>query len=117
MMTRHHAGRGQDITLGISDRQNVARFGSLTRLITHALPTLLGNGVAAVQVQPRQVQVGSNARDAVLPDPFKAPVPAPLPKMVVHRLPTDLFLSGLSGRQRWAVGPIGSPCDCDTRCS
>src|SRR5215510_5352413 len=97
MMTRHHAGRGQDITLGISDRQNVARFGSLTRLVTHALPTLLGDGVAAVQVQPRQIQVSLDTLNAVLPHPREAPVSAPFPKVVIHRLPTDFFFVGSVG--------------------
>jgi len=94
MMTRQYARRGQDIALGIGDGQKVTGLGSFARLVSHTLPSLLGNGVAAVPVQPRQVQVGLNARHAVLPDPFKAAVPAPFPKMVVHRLPTALFFVG-----------------------
>src|SRR5262245_17295112 len=97
MMTGHNPGRGQAVTLGIRDGQNVAGLGALAGLITHTFTSLLGKGVTAVQVQPRQVQVSLNARNAVLPDSHQAPVLAPLPKMVVHRLPTDLFFVGSVG--------------------
>src|SRR5687768_8150822 len=97
MMTSHNAGRSQDIALGIGDGQNVAGFGTFSRLVTHALPTLLGDSVTAIQVQPRQVQVGLNARNAVLPHPREAPISTPLPKVVIHRLPTDFFFVGSLG--------------------
>lgn len=97
MMTSDDPRRSQDIALRIGDRQNIAGFGSLTRLVTHALPAFLGDGMAAVQVQPRQIQFVLDGHDAVLPQSLEAPIPAPFLKMVVHGLPTDFLFFGSTG--------------------
>jgi hypothetical protein len=59
--------------------------------------------MATIQVQLRQVQIGLDDLNAVAPDPFQAPVGAPLLEVVVDRLPTDLLFVGSLGS-----GSIGS---------
>lgn len=51
MVTRHDARRSDHIPLGIGDGQNIAGFGPLPLLVSHALAAFLGDGVTAIQVQ------------------------------------------------------------------
>jgi hypothetical protein len=50
--------------------------------------------MTAIEIELGQVQVAFNHFNAVLPDALQTPVSAPLAKVVVHRLPTDLLFVG-----------------------
>ena len=86
--------RGDHKTLGVGDGQDVAGLGVLARLVGHTFTALFGKAMAAIEVQPRQIQGWSDRLDAGLPHPLQAAVGAPFLEVVVHRLPTDLFFSG-----------------------
>jgi len=103
VVARHDAGRGDNKALGIGDGQDIAGLGALARLVSHTITAFLGNGVAAIEVQLRQIQVMLDALDALLPHPFQTAIPAPLLKVIIHRLPTEFFFSGSS-----ASGVIGN---------
>jgi hypothetical protein len=53
--------------------------------------------VTAIEVELGQVQITFNHVKAVLPDALQTPVSAPLAKVVIHRLPTDLLFVGSVG--------------------
>ena len=94
VIARHHARRGHHKAIGIGDRQEVAGFGAFARLVGHTFAAFLSKGVAAIQVQLRQIEFLSDRLDAVLPHPFEAAVGTPFLEVVVDRLPTNLFFSG-----------------------
>jgi hypothetical protein len=53
--------------------------------------------VTAIEIEVGQVQVPFNHFNAVLPDTLQTPVSAPLAKVIIHRLPTDLLFVGSAG--------------------
>lgn len=94
MIARHDPGRSHNVPVGFGDGQDIAGFGTFAPLVGNAFSAFLGDSVTTVQVQLRQVELVSNADDAALPDPFQTAIRAPFLKMVVNRLPTQLFFSG-----------------------
>ncbi len=103
MITGDDASRSDDIALSVSNRQDVRCFRSFTRLVGHTLTTFLGNGVAAIQIEFRKIQLVLNGHNTGLPHLFQAAIPAPLAKMIVNGIMVDFFFSGLFGS-----GSIGS---------
>ena len=93
----HNAARSDDIALGVGDGQDIAGLGALAPLVGHALAALLGDGMTAIQIQLAQVEVITHALDARLPHLRQAAITAPLAKVVVDRLPTDLLFFASSG--------------------
>lgn len=51
VITHNDACRCHDVSVGIGDRQDVARFRTLASLLRHTLTAFLGNGVTAIQIQ------------------------------------------------------------------
>ena len=51
MIARHDPRRSNDKTVGIGDGQDIARFGPLAMLVSHALTALLGQRMATIEVQ------------------------------------------------------------------
>lgn len=98
------ARRGDHKAIGIRDRQDIAGFGAFSLLVGHTFTTFLGNGMAAIQVQLRQIEHGSDRLDAFLPDPLQTAVGTPFLEVVVNRLPTNLFFSG------WLVSRATGSC-------
>jgi len=117
VVARNDACRSQDVAVGIHEGQDVAGLGALATLIGHTLTTLLGQGMAAIQVQLAHVKVGPYRLNAGLPDPLQTPVGAPFAKVVVHRLPTDFFFSGRSGPGQSVAAATGTLCAAGTGCS
>lgn len=103
VIARHDAGRSHDRPFAIGDGQDIAGFSTLARLVSHTVTAFLGNGVAAIEVQLRQIQVMLDRVDAFLPHPFQTAIPAPLLKVIIDRLPTEFFFSG-----SLASGAIGN---------
>ena len=91
VIPRHDARRCHDVSVPITDGQDIARFGTLASLVGHALAAFLGNRMRAIQVQRAQVKVALDRLNARLPDLFQAPVGAPFAIVIVHRLPADFF--------------------------
>jgi len=91
VMARDEPGGGENVPVRIRDGQDVTGLSALASLIGYTLAALLGNGMAAIQIQLAQVKVALHGLDTRLPDPGQAPVSAPLAKVVVHGLPTDFF--------------------------
>lgn len=103
MAAHSDAGGCQDVTVGLSDWQDIRGFGFLAPLISHRLIVFLGNRVTAIQIQLRQVNIVVDNLNTGLPNLLQAPVSTPLLEVVAERLPTDLFLVGSSG-----LGSIGN---------
>ena len=97
MIASDDPGGGQDIALPIGDGQNVGGLGFLASLIGHRLAAFLGNRMTAIEVQLLQVKVNCNDFQAMLPNDLKTSISAPLAKVIVDRLPTDLPFFGSSG--------------------
>lgn len=118
MVARDDPSAGQHIALSVGDGQDIRGFSLLASLISHRLAAFLGDGMAAIQVQPRQVRIRLDRLNTVLPDLFQTPVGAPLLEVVVDRLPTDLFF--LRRRRdwgRWATVPTDTRCASDKGCN
>jgi hypothetical protein len=90
MIARYDAGGGDHIAITVCNGQDVAGLGPFSHLVGHALPAFLGNGLATVQIQDRQIQVPVDCQDAVLLNLRQAAVCAPFAPMVIHGLPTWL---------------------------
>jgi hypothetical protein len=103
MVARYDPHRSQYLPLAIGNGQNIAGWSALAPLVGHAFTAFLGDGVAAIQVQVRQLQVMADRLNTLLPNALQAAVRTPFLPMVVDGLPTDLFFSGLD---EWA--PLGS---------
>ena len=101
----HDAGRSEDIPVAIGDGQHITGLGALARLVSDTFTAFFGYGVAAIEVQVRQIQILLDRVDALMPDALQTAIPAPLLKVVIDRLPTEFFFSGSS-----AAGAIGN-CD------
>lgn len=97
MIASNDSGGRQDIALSIGDGQNVAGLGFFASLVRHRLAAFLGNRMTAIEVQLLQVKVNLNDFEAMLPDQLPTSISAPLAKVVVDRLPTDLPFFGSSG--------------------
>ena len=109
MIARDNISRGDDVTVMVSDRQDIGRFRFLASLISHRLTAFLGNGMAAIQVQHRQVQVVFDELHTMLPHALQAAVAAPFAKMVIHRPPTDFALRRVvKVRRYWQLGPLAA---------
>lgn len=103
MVASDDPSRGDDKAVGIGDRQNVGGLSPLAPLVGDTLAAFLRQRVAAVQVKLRQVEIGADGLDALPPDPFETAIAAPFAKVVVDRLPTDLFFSS-----SWRAAAIGN---------
>ena len=97
VVARDDAGGGQDVAVGIRDRQDVGGFGFLASLVGHRLAALLGNRVTAIQIQLREVNIVVDDLNTVFPNLLQALIGAPLLEVVVDRLPTDLLFVGSPG--------------------
>ena len=85
-----------DVALSIGDGQDVGGLGPFASLIGHRFATFLGNGVTAIEIELRQIQVVLDRHNTRFPRPFQAAISAPLAKMVVHS--TQSPVSPCSGR-------------------
>lgn len=94
MVAGDYPCRGQHITLGIGDGQNIAGFGALAVLVSPPFTAFLGDSMAPIQVQLGQIEFRADQVEAVLPDPLQAAIGTPFLPVIVDRLPTDLFFSG-----------------------
>jgi hypothetical protein len=101
-IARDNPGAGDHITLGIRHGQDVAGLGALAPLVNHTFAAFFGDGMATIQVQMRQIQVILDGLDALLPNALQAAIRAPLLKVVVDRLPANLFFS-----ESFGSGTIG----------
>jgi hypothetical protein len=94
VIARHDARRNHHKAIGIGNRPDVAGFGAFSPLVGHAFATFVGNDMAAIQAQPRQIEGWSDRLDAGLPYPLETAVSTPFLEVVVDRLPTNFFFSG-----------------------
>lgn len=103
VVAREDAGRGKDEAVAVSDRQDVAGLGAFAALVGHGFTAFLGQRVAAIEIEIGRVKSIPDHVDTVFPHAFQAAVAAPLAKVVIHRIPTDLFFDASFGS-----GSIGS---------
>ena len=96
MIASDRESGSNDVTLGIGYRQDIGRLGSFASLAGHRLAPFLGDGMAAIEVEFRQIKTALDRHHAPLPHLFQAAIPAPLAKMLVHGIMADLFFSGSS---------------------
>jgi len=94
VIARHQIRRGDHKAIAIGDGQDIARLGAFAWLVGHTLTAFLGNGMAAIQVQLRQIERGADRLEAGLPNLSETPVSTPFLEVVIDGLPTDLFFSG-----------------------
>jgi hypothetical protein len=97
VITCNNARRSDNVIIRRQDRQDVTGLGAFAPLIRHALASFLGQGMTAIQVQLAPIKLALHGLNTRLPHFFQAPVGTPFAKMVVHRLPTDLFFVASSG--------------------
>ena len=93
MVARHDPGRSQHIPLSVCNRQDIRGFGSFAMLISNTLAPFLRQSMAAIQVQLGQIEVITDRLDTLLPDPLQTAIGAPFLKVIVDRLPANLFFS------------------------
>ena len=94
MIARHDPGRSHHIALRVGDGQNIRGFGAFSVLVRHTFAAFFRQRVTSIQVQVRQIEVFSNGRNTLLPNPLKTAVSAPFLEVIVDRLPAYLFFSG-----------------------
>lgn len=69
IVARHNSGRGHHITVCFRDGQDVGSLGPFRLLTGHTLAAFLGRSVRAIQVQMRQIEMGTNGLNRLLPNP------------------------------------------------
>lgn len=96
MVAGHDPRRSNHIALSVGNRQNIRGLGSFPALIRHAFAPFFRQRVTTVEIQLRQIELGSDGLDAVLPNPFQTAIRAPFAEVIIDRLPANLFFSGSS---------------------
>lgn len=96
-------GRSDDVALRLGDRQNIRSFRAFSVLISDTFATFFRQRVTPIKVQLRQIQLLLNGLDTLLPDPLETAIGAPFLKVIVDRLPANLFFS-----DSLASGAIGN---------
>ena len=93
MITSNGLRASDNVAVDVGNRQDVGRFSSFASLISHRFASFLSDGVTAIQIQFRKIQVILNGQNTRFPHFFKATIAAPLAKMVVNSVIADFFFS------------------------
>lgn len=94
MVARDDPGRSHDKALRVRNRQNVRGFGAFSVLVSDTFAPFFRQRVTPIEIQFRQIEVGLERLDALLPDPLKTAIATPFLEVMVDRLPANLFFSG-----------------------
>ena len=112
-----------NVAVDIANRQDVGRFSPFAPLIGHRFAPFFSDGMCAIQIEFRKIQIVLNGQNTRFPHFFKAAIAAPLAKMVVNCMIADFFFSGCSGlasignRHGHDDDAIDTRCANDTGCS
>ncbi len=97
MIACNGLGGSHDVAIHVGDGQEVGGFGPFASLVGHRLAAFLGNGMAAIKIEFRKIQIVLDGQNACFPCLLEASIPAPLAKVIVNGVMTDFFFSGSPG--------------------
>ena len=103
MVASDNTGGGDNVAVALGDGQDVAGLGPLARLVGDLLTAFLSRGMTAIQVELRQVELGLQGDNTLLPDPVETAIGTPFAEVIAHRAPANFLFWGWS-----AAGAIGS---------
>lgn len=94
MVPRHNPGRSDDVAMSLGDGQDIRGLGAFSVLVGNTFTPFLRDGMAAIQVQARHLEVRADRLNTLLPDPLETAIGTPFLEMIVDGLPANLFFSG-----------------------